>query len=324
MAIEGFNWFDLLFSVFLVYFIFTSRSLIASLLDLVGFIFTLFISYRTYAIVGVAMTTYLYIPKGIAQAWGFFIVWFFVEAFLFIIVRIVLSQLPDSVHEHPVNRFFAFIPGAIQAFIFFMLITVTAFSLPIRPTIKQDIMSSRTGPVFVSFSNMFERHAKNVFGGAVHETLNFLTIRQNSSEGLSLGFKVEKSALNVDHDSEISMINLVNKERKDRGLRPLSQNEGLTEVARAYGKEMFVNGFFSHESKVDGSSPAQRVDRNGIYYTITGENLAYAPDVIIAHQGLMNSPGHRKNILLEDYGTVGIGVIDAGIYGKIFVQEFTD
>lgn len=50
----------------------------------------------------------------------------------------------------------------------------------------------------------------------------------------------------------------------------------------------------------------------------------FPPTVIVAHNGLMNSEGHRANILSPEFSRVGIGVIDNGIYGKIFVQIFTD
>jgi uncharacterized protein YkwD len=55
-----------------------------------------------------------------------------------------------------------------------------------------------------------------------------------------------------------------------------------------------------------------------------GENLAYAPSVAIAHEGLMNSPGHRENILRASFNKLGVGVIDAGVNGKMFCQEFTN
>ena len=66
------------------------------------------------------------------------------------------------------------------------------------------------------------------------------------------------------------------------------------------------------------------MEKAGISYQAAGENLAYAPNVDVAHTGLMNSEGHRANILSADFGKVGIGVIDGGVYGKMFVQEFTD
>jgi len=43
-----------------------------------------------------------------------------------------------------------------------------------------------------------------------------------------------------------------------------------------------------------------------------------------AHNGLMNSEGHRANILEPEFRKIGIGVIDNGVYGKMFVQVFTD
>jgi uncharacterized protein YkwD len=36
----------------------------------------------------------------------------------------------------------------------------------------------------------------------------------------------------------------------------------------------------------------------------------------------MNSPGHRANILHKDFGRLGIGIIDGGMYGLMISQEF--
>jgi len=55
-----------------------------------------------------------------------------------------------------------------------------------------------------------------------------------------------------------------------------------------------------------------------------GENLAYARDVQLAHRLLMNSPGHRANILSPIYRWIGIGVMDGGPYGVIVVEDFTN
>ena len=52
--------------------------------------------------------------------------------------------------------------------------------------------------------------------------------------------------------------------------------------------------------------------------------MAYAPNLNLAHNGLMNSPGHKANILADDFAEIGIGVMDAGVWGKMFVQEFAD
>lgn len=60
----------------------------------------------------------------------------------------------------------------------------------------------------------------------------------------------------------------------------------------------------------------------GIGFDVAGENLAFAPSVEVAHEGLMNSPGHRENILSPDFCRVGIGVQNSGVYGRMFSQEF--
>jgi uncharacterized protein YkwD len=42
---------------------------------------------------------------------------------------------------------------------------------------------------------------------------------------------------------------------------------------------------------------------------LAGENLAYGQfSSIFAHEGLMNSLGHRENILRKDYEYLGVGV----------------
>ena len=100
-------------------------------------------------------------------------------------------------------------------------------------------------------------------------------------------------------------------------------DEELVQFARSYSLDMFQRGYFSHYNP-EGESPFDRMEKAGITYTSAGENLALAPSVELSMQGLMNSPGHRVNILRPEFGKVGIGVMDGGIYGKMFTQEFTD
>ena len=97
----------------------------------------------------------------------------------------------------------------------------------------------------------------------------------------------------------------------------------LTEVGRAHCLDMFKRSYFSHYTP-EGSSPFDRMREAKINYTFAGENLAYAPSVEIALQGLMNSKGHRENILRAEFGHLGVGIIDGGLSGKMFCQEFTN
>jgi len=44
----------------------------------------------------------------------------------------------------------------------------------------------------------------------------------------------------------------------------------------------------------------------------------------LAHTGLMNSPGHRANILRPQFGRVGISIVEGGFRGLMVAQEFRD
>jgi uncharacterized protein YkwD len=51
------------------------------------------------------------------------------------------------------------------------------------------------------------------------------------------------------------------------------------------------------------------MEQDNIRFITAGENLAYGQfSSIFAHEGLMNSLGHRENILQENYKYLGIGV----------------
>ncbi|MDM5317681.1 CAP domain-containing protein [Fictibacillus sp. b24] len=120
---------------------------------------------------------------------------------------------------------------------------------------------------------------------------------------------------------EQQMLDLVNQEREKQGLPALKADPELTKVARVKAKDMIDNNYFDHNSPKYGS-PFDMLKQFGVEYKTAGENLAGNSSVEGAHTSLMNSQGHRENILKSDYTNVGIGVVDGGQYGKMFVQLF--
>ncbi len=128
----------------------------------------------------------------------------------------------------------------------------------------------------------------------------------------------QSSILTVD---EQKMLNLVNQERAKAGLAPLKVHAELVKLARLKSQDMITNKYFSHQSPKYGS-PFDMMKSAGVSYTRAGENLAGASTVESAHTNLMNSPGHRANILNKDFTHIGIGIIDGGPYGKMFTQMF--
>ncbi|MEX1052672.1 MAG: CvpA family protein [Patescibacteria group bacterium] len=318
----GANWIDLVFVVMFVYFVVTNSGLVRTSIEIGGFILSLLVSYYLYPFAAIVFIKNFNIMPGIANVLGFFGIWTLFEViYFFITVKFLRTE---GLINKKLDRNLGLFTGAVQAFIVFTLFISLIFALPVRGQVKQAVLDSKTGPFFISFSRSFESELKSVFGKAAEETLNFLTIKPDSTSSVDLGFSSKKQNLIVDQESEEIMVGFVNKEREGMGLSKLEIDTQLRSVSRDYAKQMLEYGFFSHVSAVDGSDAGDRVRSAGISYGILGENLAYAPDVYIAHQGLMNSPGHKKNILSPDYNKVGIGVIDAGIYGKMFVQLFSN
>lgn len=120
---------------------------------------------------------------------------------------------------------------------------------------------------------------------------------------------------------EQQMVSLVNQERAKQGVQALAVDMRLVKVARMKSMDMIKNNYFSHQSPVYGS-PFDMLKAQGITYRTAGENLAGNSSVTAAHTGLMNSPGHRANILNAAFTKVGIGIIKGGPYGMMFTQEF--
>ncbi|HHX29091.1 MAG: CAP domain-containing protein [Bacillota bacterium] len=120
---------------------------------------------------------------------------------------------------------------------------------------------------------------------------------------------------------EREMVTLVNQERAKAGLKPLAVDMRLVKLARMKSQDMINKKYFGHQSPTYGS-PFDMMKREGITYRTAGENLAGASTVTRAHDLLMQSSGHRKNILNPAFTHIGIGVIKGGPYGTMFTQMF--
>lgn len=122
-------------------------------------------------------------------------------------------------------------------------------------------------------------------------------------------------------EMEDKMIGLVNGEREKDGLNKLELDEELRNVARIKSEDIAENDYFDHTSPTYGS-PFEMMERFGIGFTQAAENLAGHGSVELAHEGLMNSQGHRENILRSGLTHIGIGIRPDEKYGYIFTQMF--
>ncbi|MEO1298215.1 MAG: CAP domain-containing protein [Cyanobacteria bacterium J06636_16] len=127
-------------------------------------------------------------------------------------------------------------------------------------------------------------------------------------------------------DQEV--LKLVNQERTQRDLKPLTLNAKLDRAADKHSKDMAEKDYFSHTGK-NGSSIGDRASAAGYQWSRLGENIAAGqrtPESVV--QGWMNSSGHRANILNPNYTHMGLGYKslspDTGNvnYGRYWTQMF--
>jgi uncharacterized protein YkwD len=105
--------------------------------------------------------------------------------------------------------------------------------------------------------------------------------------------------------AEARMLVLVNEARRSAGVGALAPDSELRDLALQHTEDMVDHHFFSHVSQRTGTT-GDRAKRSGILASIFGENIAMAPTAENAHEGLMNSPGHRANMLRPEFTHVGI------------------
>lgn len=118
-----------------------------------------------------------------------------------------------------------------------------------------------------------------------------------------------------------------NQYRLENNLKALSMNLLLTQAAQKKVDDMFENQYFDHVSP-SGTTPSDLVISVGYNYKYTGENLALGnfPDEKQLVDAWMASPGHRANILNQNYTEIGVAVGTGPFEDRentlISVQEF--
>ncbi len=119
----------------------------------------------------------------------------------------------------------------------------------------------------------------------------------------TVNVKLKPSEFNLEYEAQV--LELVNIERKNIGLKPLSLDEKLVQVAHTRAKE--ITESFSH-TRPDGRSCFSAAKDAGVSYFSAAENIAYGystPKAVM--NAWMNSSNHKKNILSESLTKIGIG-----------------
>lgn len=123
----------------------------------------------------------------------------------------------------------------------------------------------------------------------------------------------------------------INRERADQGLPPLALGRAASAAAQAHAEDMLRRGYYSHTSPSGETVRDRYIKTGGNGSRLTAENIARCqgclPPPITAsvdalHEGWMQSPLHRDNILRRGISEFGFGIAVDAARGLYAVQVF--
>ncbi|CAH0290325.1 hypothetical protein SRABI96_04243 [Peribacillus sp. Bi96] len=145
----------------------------------------------------------------------------------------------------------------------------------------------------------YDKHEKN--------TVTSIQIIDTKLEKQKIGYFAEASP-ELEKGFEYQLFDLTNASRVNHDLSVLSWDKQVKVTAQDHSEDMAVNQYFNH-TNLEGESPFDRMEDDQIKFRMAGENLASGQNSsIFAHEGLMNSIGHRENKLQKDFESLGVGV----------------
>ncbi|RYY40687.1 MAG: hypothetical protein EOO08_06040 [Chitinophagaceae bacterium] len=294
------------------------RGFLAGFLELLGWTLGLIAAWAFYpALAGVLK---VWVPSWSMwlQPLSFILILLAVRALASLAIGRAVSHC-RSFEERPANRALGLLPGLINGGIYATLIAGLLMTVPISETLSAATQKSNIAGMLANEAEWANRRLAPIFDEAIRHSMTRVGTEVHHNETVPLHFKVKNAKPRP--DLEARMLELVNEERANAGLPPLRTDPEMMAVARAHAADMFARGYFSHYTP-EKKDPFDRMETAHVSFTTAGENLALGQTLLICHRGLMNSPGHRANILHTAFARLGIGVLDGGIYGLMIAQEF--
>ena len=130
---------------------------------------------------------------------------------------------------------------------------------------------------------------------------------------------VVASVAREDSAAQKKLLELINQSRAKASLAALRLEPSLSDAARAHVQLMIANGQLEHQF---AGEPAL-LERIGRVSTLdldrAGENIAHDACVEHAHDALMHSPPHRRNLLDKGFNVVGLAAMWSK--GRLYVVE---
>ena len=302
------------------------RGLVREAMDLVGLILGIVLAFRFGSVVGSVIEAMSGISADAARLVGGLIVLVAVGVAAALIARVVEPRVRWAglnLIDRAGGATFALAWGAFAAVVLLSLAVI----LPIPAAISRQLDSSALTGFLTDPAGVPQSVFRRLSGDRVVEALlnldSLVGERRVIVEGEESVALAPADPGDLDHDAGAAteIFDLLNRARLDAGADPLAWSPALAVVAQEHAVEMYLEGYFSHHSPVTGTV-ADRLEAAGITYSVAGENLALAATPTDVHDGLMDSPGHRENILRAEFRRVGVAVV-TGPLGLMTVQVFT-
>jgi hypothetical protein len=262
------------------------------------------------------------LPQPAVRALVFVVAVLALEGVFALVGRAAIVPLVRAVRRTPalgvVDHLLGVLPAVARALIVIAIALGALLLLPVGSEVRSAIDGSRIARILIAEVQTVQPLLGRLVTESDGAPLFVTRLGAEDRQALDLPDDLE---LVPDPEAERQLVALVNQERSARGLPTLALDERLVPVARAHGEDMFRAKYFGHRSPTTGTH-ADRLAAAGIGFERAGENLAYAHTIAAAHRGLMESPGHRENILHAEFTHVGIGVVSAGPYGRMITQLF--
>lgn len=315
------NWVDLILLIILLLSIVSSvrQGFILSMLDLLCWVGSLMLAFLFYSSLAAWLDAY-FPTIGIWSAPLAFIVILVASRIIFdYLAHRLFLNIPEGMHTNLFNKLLGIFPGIVKGFLWVVVLSSLLLLLPISSNISENGRDSKLSGWAIGRINWMEDRLSPVFSELFNRVVPKPSAAIGEQKSIKLPFTVTDPSPR--NDLEAEMLVMVNQEREKHGLKALRADAAIAVVARKHSADMFARGYFSHITP-EGVNPFQRIRKEKILFMIAGENLALAQTLAIAHTGLMNSPGHRANILRPSFGRLGIGILDGGAYGLMITQNF--
>jgi uncharacterized protein YkwD len=120
------------------------------------------------------------------------------------------------------------------------------------------------------------------------------------------------STVGRDHEAAAAMVTMVNDVRAAEGLAPLAHADDVADVAAAWSRTMAETGEFDHNPDFPEQICCWSQVTENVAWSdppvsrLTGDPVGTTVEEL--HEALLDSPGHRVNILDDLATEIGIGV----------------